>query len=86
MSGAEPPPHEPEAVVDAAIAYVAATPSALAVVAVEDLLGLDVQPNAPGTTTEKPNWRHRLPVDSAAVFDHPGAVRRAEVLARRREA
>jgi 4-alpha-glucanotransferase len=86
VSGAEPPPHEPEAVVDAAIAYVAATPSALAVVAVEDLLGLDVQPNAPGTTTEKPNWRHRLPVDSAAVFDHPGAVRRAEVLARRREA
>jgi 4-alpha-glucanotransferase len=86
VSGAQPPPAEPAAVVDAAIAYVAATPSALAVVAVEDLLGLDVQPNAPGTTTEKPNWRHRLPVDSAAVFDDPGAARRAQVLARRREA
>ncbi len=86
VSGAEPPPHEPEAVVDAAIAYVAATPSALAVVAAEDLLGLDVQPNAPGTTTEKPNWRHRLPVDSAGVFDDAGAARRAAMLARRREA
>lgn len=86
VSGAEPPPAEPEAVVDAAIGYVSATPSALAVVAVEDLLGLNVQPNAPGTTTEKPNWRHRLPVDSAAVFDDPAAARRAQVLARRREA
>ncbi|MDU8910653.1 4-alpha-glucanotransferase [Aestuariicoccus sp. MJ-SS9] len=36
--------------------------SRLAAVQVEDILGLEDQPNLPGTTTEYPNWRQRLPM------------------------
>ncbi|QZH76577.1 MAG: 4-alpha-glucanotransferase [Erythrobacter sp.] len=55
-----PAPHEPSAVVTAAIAHIARTPCALAVVPAEDLLGVIEQPNIPGTVTEHPNWRRRL--------------------------
>ncbi|MBZ6381545.1 4-alpha-glucanotransferase [Sphingomonas sanguinis] len=55
------PPSEPEPVVDAAIKAVAATPCPLAIVPLEDLLGLEEQPNLPGTIDEHPNWRRRLP-------------------------
>jgi 4-alpha-glucanotransferase len=84
VSGERPAPDAPDAVVDAAVAYVAETPSALAVIAVEDVLGLDVQPNVPGTTAEKPNWRHRLPGPAARLLDDPGAGRRIQLLQRRR--
>ena len=50
----------PEAVVDAACAFVAATPAPLALIPLEDLLGAIEQPNVPGTTDEHPNWRRRL--------------------------
>ena len=43
--------------------YLAATPSRLLVVSMEDMLGLDDQVNVPGTINEHPNWRRRLPVD-----------------------
>lgn len=59
-SSDRPAPHDHGAAVDAAIAHVARTPCALAVVPVEDLLGLLEQPNIPGTSTEHPNWRRRL--------------------------
>jgi 4-alpha-glucanotransferase len=42
--------------------YLAATPSRLLVVPMEDALGLKDQPNVPGTVDEHPNWRLRLPV------------------------
>ncbi|MBX3501674.1 MAG: 4-alpha-glucanotransferase [Alphaproteobacteria bacterium] len=63
--GVEPPPHDPAPAVDAAIGLVAAAPSPLAIVPLEDLLGLSEQPNLPGTVDEHPNWRRRLkfPVD-----------------------
>jgi 4-alpha-glucanotransferase len=38
-------------------------------VPVEDALGLRVQPNVPGTTIEKPNWRHRIRGDAAQALD-----------------
>jgi 4-alpha-glucanotransferase len=83
-TGPRPAPEEPEAAVDAAIAYVAGTPSALAIIAVEDLLGLDVQPNVPGTTSEKPNWRHRLPGPAGDLLAGEGPARRIATLERRR--
>ena len=49
-----------DAAVDAALGYVAQTPSPLVLVPLEDLLGLDEQPNLPGTIDEHPNWRRRL--------------------------
>jgi len=62
--------------VDAAIAYVAQTPCALKIVAIEDALASEVQPNVPGTTNEKPNWRHRLDGDAANLLDDPVVRRR----------
>jgi 4-alpha-glucanotransferase len=43
-------------------AFLAATPSKLVSVAVEDVLGLEDQVNVPGTVGEHPNWRRRWPV------------------------
>jgi 4-alpha-glucanotransferase len=42
--------------------YLAATPSRLLIISIEDALGLKDQPNVPGTVDEHPNWRLRLPV------------------------
>ncbi len=55
--------------VDAAIKYVAATPCALKIIAVEDALACDAQPNVPGVTVDKPNWRHRLDGDAGHLLD-----------------
>jgi 4-alpha-glucanotransferase len=55
------PPKEPDRVVDAAVRFITRAPSKLAVVPLEDLLGLDEQPNLPGTTDQHPNWQRRLP-------------------------
>jgi 4-alpha-glucanotransferase len=80
-----PPPGEPAAAVDAAIDYVGRTPCDLAIVPVEDLLGLAEQPNLPGTTIEHPNWRRRLPVPSEEAFEAPEvAVRVARLNQARR--
>jgi 4-alpha-glucanotransferase len=35
---------------------------ALLVISMEDILGIREQVNLPGTTSEHPNWRQRLPV------------------------
>ncbi|KLI99440.1 4-alpha-glucanotransferase [Luteimonas sp. FCS-9] len=56
-------------------ALVAASPAPLALLPAEDALGLDEQPNLPGTVDTHPNWRRRLPaadvrLDAAlAAFD-----------------
>jgi 4-alpha-glucanotransferase len=42
--------------------YLAATPTRLVVVAMEDALEVRDQPNLPGTVDQHPNWRQRLPV------------------------
>lgn len=55
-----PAPDDTAPVVDAAIAHLARTPSCLALVSLEDLIGLDEQPNLPGTVDTHPNWRRRL--------------------------
>ena len=68
----------------AALEYVASSPAALALLPVEDALGVAEQVNLPGTVATHPNWRQRLPVsgagqileDSMARFD--AARRRAE--------
>lgn len=51
--------------------YLAHTPSKLMMVQLEDVLALDEQMNLPGTTTEHPNWRKRLPVDVETVLADP---------------
>lgn len=68
-SGDRPAPEETDPVVDAAIRYVAGSPCTLKLIAMEDVLGVRDQPNVPGTTTEKPNWRHRLAGDAATLLE-----------------
>jgi len=42
--------------------FFAQTRSRLMAIALEDLLDVIDQPNIPGTVSEHPNWRQRLPV------------------------
>lgn len=51
-----------EAVEDTALDRLAATPSRLALLPLEDALGLRTQVNLPGTVGGHPNWRRRLPL------------------------
>ncbi len=52
--------------------FLARTPSRLVVVAAEDVFDMADQVNVPGTITEHPNWRRRLPV---SVEDFPSDAR-----------
>lgn len=69
VEGERPDPEDTAPVVDAAVGYIARTPCELKLLAIEDALGIRTQPNVPGTTTEKPNWRHRLDGDAGALLD-----------------
>jgi len=77
------PPADPGPVVDAAIRFVASTPARLALLPLEDALGLEAQPNLPGTIDEYPNWRRRYPAPAAGIFDAPEVRARAQSLTRR---
>jgi len=72
----------PERLVDAAIDAVAASPSPLALVPVEDLLALDEAPNLPGTTTERPNWSLALTSPLEELMVDPVSVNVADALQR----
>jgi 4-alpha-glucanotransferase len=73
-----------ESVVDASIRFVAQTASGLALIPLEDMLGLPDQPNLPGTITEHPNWRRRYPGEASSIWDRPEVARRARFLAAER--
>jgi 4-alpha-glucanotransferase len=81
-----PAPDNPAPVVDAAIAHIAATPSALALVSLEDLLGEEEQPNLPGTITEHPNWRRRCDTPTGQWLTDQRVRERCRTLAAAREA
>ena len=74
--GAEPGRDEADRAVDAAIRFVGATPSVLAIVPLEDIAGTVEQPNIPGTIDEHPNWRRRLAEPTEAMLDRPVVTRR----------
>jgi 4-alpha-glucanotransferase len=75
-----PAPDDPAPVVDAAVAHIAATPSVLALVSLEDMLGEDEQPNLPGTITQHPNWRRRCDAPLDQVFAGDSFRRRCAIL------
>ena len=70
--------------VDEAVRFVAATPAPLAVLPLEDALGLPEQPNLPGTVDSHPNWRRRLPGTVDTLLEQPAAARRLAILDRAR--
>lgn len=73
-----PQPGIDEVPLEAAIAFMAASPAPLAMLPVEDALGLAEQPNLPGTTDSHPNWRRRLPDTVGRVLDDPQVQARLE--------
>ena len=76
-----PPADEPQRVVDAAIDHVARTPAKMVAVPLEDLVGVEQQVNLPGTTTQHPNWRQRLPEPVPDLLERSDTRRRIERLA-----
>jgi 4-alpha-glucanotransferase len=82
--GDEPAPEATAAVADAAARFVAATPCALAILPLEEALGVLDQPNVPGTVDEHPNWRRRLAGDASALLDAPEAAPRLQAMSARR--
>ncbi len=54
--------------IEAVHAFLAAAPSKLMMVQLEDALGELEQPNLPGTTVEHPNWRRKYGRDLEAVW------------------
>jgi 4-alpha-glucanotransferase len=61
-------------------AYLAATPSRLLVISLEDLLGVKEQVNLPGTVDEHLNWRQPLPVRLEELRDQKGLATIADVM------
>jgi len=82
VDGDAPAPEVPP--IDRIIAHVAAAPGPLAIVPVEDLAGLEEQPNLPGTIDEHPNWRRRLPATTDALLAEPAVAARTALLTRLR--
>ena len=83
----EPPAEDaPGAAVDAAITLVARSDCELALVALEDLAGLEQAPNLPGTIDEHPNWRRRLPAPADILFADAAVAARIATLTEERPA
>jgi 4-alpha-glucanotransferase len=67
--------------------FLARTKSRLMAIALEDLLGLQEQPNVPGTIDEHPNWRRRMPLcidEIAASVDAAGLKKATKGRARKK--
>src|SRR3546814_20118023 len=89
LSGApaNPPTEVPR---DAILGFVASAPSPLIVVSLEDLLGMQEQPNLPGTSpigqTAHPNWMQALPMDVEQIFSDAGVECAVAAIGRARSA
>jgi (1->4)-alpha-D-glucan 1-alpha-D-glucosylmutase len=69
-----------DAPVEAIYRFLARTPSYLLMVQPEDLLG-EIEPqNVPGTTSEYPNWRRKLPLSSPEFFAETTVARVVEAI------
>lgn len=85
--GDPPADDEPEGFVDAATRHVASAASDLAIIPIEDVLGLEEQPNLPGTMNDQhPNWRRRLPAPAGELLEAPRVAARLAAIARARTA
>ena len=85
-SGDQPAPDDTAPAVTAALAFIGRTPCDIAIVPMEDLAGLPEQPNLPGTTTEHPNWRRRMPADTADLLTQPHVAANVQTLQEARRA
>ncbi len=60
--------------------FLARTGSRLVALQIEDTLALEDQPNLPGTTSEYPNWRRRLPLPPEALGTQDALAEAARVM------
>jgi 4-alpha-glucanotransferase len=81
--GETPPDVDVQRVADAAVMFIAETPSRLALLPLEDVLASTEQPNLPGTVDQHPNWRRRYPDDAAKLLTDVLVRKRVERLAAR---
>ena len=75
-----------DAIADAVHTFLARTNATVAMVQLEELTGQDEQVNLPGTTTQHPNWRHKLPLTLEAAARHPRARQLIDIVASARRA
>ena len=78
-----PVPADPAPAVDAALAFTAQSPCPITIVPLEDLVGIEEQPNLPGTTDEHPNWRRRMPDTTEALLARADVARRTLILSQK---
>jgi 4-alpha-glucanotransferase len=84
--GPVPAIDNPGAAVDAACSHLGLAASTLALLPIEDALGLAEQPNFPGTTNEHPNWRRRLAAPAEVMINAPEAASRLAAINKARRA
>lgn len=65
--------------------YIGKAACPLAILPMEDALGLPEQPNLPGTISEHPNWRRRLPDNTEGLLDQTEVAERLAALNRARQ-
>lgn len=73
-----------ESPVNAAHRFLARTPARIMMAQIEDLLAVREQVNVPGTVTEHPNWRRKLPLTVEELFRDPRIRRHLATLAAER--
>jgi 4-alpha-glucanotransferase len=83
--GRMPNPDHGASVADAAVKFIARTPSRLALLPLEDTLALEDQPNLPATIDEHPNWRRRYSGEAGHLLDPPAVQKRLQPLLGRKE-
>ncbi|WP_292933070.1 4-alpha-glucanotransferase [Noviherbaspirillum sp.] len=83
-NGNAPESHADAAPLDAVVGFLSATVAPLAMLPIEDALGLHEQPNIPGTIDTHPNWRRRLPGPAASLLDAPSVAHRLAIMNRGR--
>ena len=69
-----------DTVIESIHRFLARAPSVLLMVQFEDLLGERDQANMPGTTTQHPNWRRRIPLALETLMRDPRVLSLAESL------
>jgi 4-alpha-glucanotransferase len=82
VDGTGTPPDD--APIDTLLEATAAAPCPLALIPLEDVLGLEEQPNIPGTIDEHPNWRRRMPAATDALLARADVARRTALLSTER--
>jgi 4-alpha-glucanotransferase len=78
--GDQPGPGAGGKVATAAAGFIGRTASRLALLPLEDALGVEEQPNLPGTVSGHPNWSRLLPAPVETMLDRPDVAARLHAL------